>query len=314
MSPRPEFDYIDSLQKLKSFLHPDMRIGIGDDAAVLQPDGSTKEWVVSTDALMEGVDFLITECGPYLAGRKALAVNLSDLAAMAAEPIAAFVSLVIPRAWSMHELQELTRGIHELAEQFSITIAGGDTNSWDGQLVINVTVIGQVTAGQAILRSTAKPGDLIAVTGVLGGSIHGHHLHFTPRITWAQKIKDILSPTSMIDLSDGLSGDLEHILKASEVGAVIEADKIPISEAARLVQSGKTALEHALSDGEDFELLFTFPADLAPQLEALQPEIHCTIIGQITAKKGCFLLTSSGELEPLKATSFTHQFGSKKSS
>jgi thiamine-monophosphate kinase len=224
--------------------------------------------------LMDGIDFIIAEVGPRSAGRKAMAANLSDIAAMAGIPIAAVVSVALPRQLtevrsqksviSSEFAEELYHGLREVADAFDVPIVGGDTNSWDGPLVISVTILGEATERGAVLRSGAKAGDWIFVTGPLGGSILGHHLGFTPRVREAIALNETASIHAMCDISDGLSADLNHILEESRCGAVLFADAIPISAAARELSatSNKTPLQHALSDGEDFELVFAVsPAD-----------------------------------------------------
>ncbi len=229
-------------------------IGPGDDCAVLYP-GSLPQ-LITSDMLMDGVDFHLNEIGPHRVGRKAMAVNLSDLAAMAGIPLFAVVSVALPRGVE-HLAELIYLGLREVADRFGVSIVGGDTNTWYGPLVISVTLIGE--SEKPILRSGAMPGDKIFVTGQLGGSILGHHLDFTPRIHEARALRSVVDLHSMIDISDGLSQDLHHIITESSCGAVVFAEKIPVSLAAQQLSksSGKPAIEHALTDGEDFELIFT---------------------------------------------------------
>ncbi len=239
-------------------------VGPGDDCAVLSP--STKPILVTTDMLMDGTDFIISEVGARRAGRKAMAANLSDIAAMAGLPTAAVVSVALPQSADNTRLlaEELYHGLRDAADAFDVPIVGGDTNSWPGLLVVSVTVLGEATERGAVLRSGAKVRDWIFVTGPLGGSILGHHLDFTPRVHEAIAIHAKVDIHAMCDISDGLSADLNHILEESRCGAVLLADAIPVSEAGRALSrtSNKTPLQHALGDGEDFELVFTVsPAD-----------------------------------------------------
>jgi thiamine-monophosphate kinase len=253
-------------------------VGPGDDCAVLAP--STKPLLVTTDMLMDGTDFIVSEVGPRCAGRKAMAANLSDIAAMAGLPIGAVVSVALPKQGTGDGRQgtgdgrqetgeqetgvtpsfaeELYHGLRDVADAFDVPIVGGDTNSWNGPLVISVTVFGESTVGGAVLRSGANAGDWIFVTGTLGGSILGHHLDFTPRVREAIALTNAVSIHAMCDISDGLSADLNHILEESRCGALLDANAIPISAAARELSrtSNKSPLQHALGDGEDFELVF----------------------------------------------------------
>lgn len=303
---RPEFKLIDWIRS-KVIDRPPVRVGIGDDAAVL---GSVagKDWLVATDMLMEGVDFTFPPATPELAGRKALAVNLSDIAAMGGRPTAAFVSVALPIDRGVEFARSLHSGVLELADKYDVVLAGGDTNSWHGPLVINVAVVGEPWGTQSITRYCAKPGDWIFVTGWLGGSIGGHHLTFEPRVREAKLLTELVSVHAMIDISDGLAADLHHILERSRVGAIIDAAAIPISDAARLSSDDRTPLHHALADGEDFELIFTVSPDdgckLLAEWRDLTPISH---IGQITAEAGCWLRQHDDRLEPLPPLGWTHQ-------
>lgn len=262
-----EFDYIAWLRS-RTPASQRVVIGPGDDTAALIPP--TRDLLVTTDMLMDGTDFVLTDVGPRRVGRKAMAVNLSDIAAMAGTPIAAVVSVALPPgARSLAE--ELYLGLRDVADAFGVPIVGGDTNSWGGSLVISVTALGEATGRGPVRRSGAKSGDWIFVTGPLGGSILGHHLDFTPRVREALALHQAVELRAMIDISDGLAADLNHILEESGCGAVLVADAIPVSDAARELSrtSGKTPLQHALGDGEDFELAFAVsPADGAKLLAA----------------------------------------------
>jgi thiamine-monophosphate kinase len=190
-----------------------------------------------------------------------------------------------------------------------VAVVGGDTNSWDGKLVISVTVLGEATERGPVLRSGAKPGDWVFVTGALGGSIRGHHLTFTPRVREALALHELVGLHAMIDVSDGLAADLNHILEESRCGAVLVAEAIPISPAAHDLSrtSGKTPLQHALGDGEDFELVFTVsPAD-GERLVREQP-----VPGVVLSKVGeCvgegLWLEENGQRRPLAPTGWVHE-------
>src|SRR5437868_4064648 len=176
--------------------------------------------------LMEGVDFTIPPATPQQIGWKSLAVNLSDIAAMAGQPVACVVSVSLPRQNGFALGQDLMEGIVQCADQFGVAIAGGDTNTWDGPLVISITVLGEPTSKGPVLRSGAGPGDWIMATGSFGGSIAGKHLNFTPRVNEALVLHETAALHAMIDVSDGLAADLWHILDESCVGAILDAGAI----------------------------------------------------------------------------------------
>jgi thiamine-monophosphate kinase len=304
---RDEFAFIDRLRQ-RAALRPPVRLGIGDDAAVLEHAAGTVE-LVTTDMLMEGVDFLWPQTSAALIGRKSLAVSLSDLAAMAARPTAAFVSLALPRSRGPAFADELMDGLLALADEYGVTIAGGDTNSWDGPLVVSVTALGTPIADQPVLRSGAKPGDGVFVTGACGGSLSGRHLTFTPRLSEAARLIELVPLHAMIDISDGLAADLHHILKESGVGAELHAAAIPI-HADVAPADFQTALDHALSDGEDFELLFTVAADDGSRLQsAWDHRIPLARIGEITSQPGCRLHHVDGSLTDLPPLGWSHSLG-----
>ncbi|MFO0803928.1 MAG: thiamine-phosphate kinase [Gemmataceae bacterium] len=241
---------------------PRVIVGPGDDTAVLAP--ASRPLLVTTDMLMDGTDFILKDVGGLAAGRKAMAANLSDIAAMAGVPIAVVVSVALPKHGGRELAEELHRGLSQIANDYDVSIVGGDTNTWDHPLAISVTMLGEATERGPVLRSGAKPGDWLFVTGPLGGSILGKHLTFTPRVREALAIHEAAPIHAMIDISDGLAADLQHILEESGCGANLDAAAIPISDDAVKVSrtSGRTPLQHALGDGEDFELLFAVdPAD-----------------------------------------------------
>lgn len=300
-----EFALIDWV-RCRSAAHPLVTVGIGDDAAVL--DGDPASQLVATDTLLEGVHFEFPAATPSLAGRKSLAVNLSDIAAMCGAPTAAFVSAAFPRDRGMEFAQQIMRGIGELAAEFGVAVAGGDTNIWDGPTVIGVTVVGRCLCEPPPLRSRAEVGDWIFVTGELGGSLSGKHLTFTPRLKEAAALAESINPHAMIDLSDGLSSDLCHILDESKVGAELDATAIPMSETVR--QGGtQNSLEHALNDGEDFELLFTVAEAVGRQLIDAPPfETRLTYVGTIVEDGIREIVFADGNRRPLEAEGWRHRF------
>jgi thiamine-monophosphate kinase len=302
-----EFDLIAAV-RARAARHPRLAVGIGDDAALVRfPDPAG--CLVTVDMLMEGVDFTLATATGRQIGWKSLAVNLSDIAAMAGRPLACVVSVALPRLGGFELGRELLAGVQECAEKFSVALAGGDTNTWDGPLVVSITVLGEPTGTGPVLRSGAQAGDWIMTTGSFGGSIAGKHLDFSPRVAEALALHQAVALHAMIDTSDGLAADLWHILEESDVGAVLDEAAIPISPAAAAVHSAKAPLERALEDGEDFELLFTVsPADgqaLLSQYPCAEPLSH---IGEITASPGCFLRRPDGSLKPLPALGWKHGF------
>jgi thiamine-monophosphate kinase len=290
---------------------PQVVLGLGDDAAVLQPTAGM-QLVVTTDMLMDGTDFHLSDTPLARIGHKSLGVNLSDLAAMGARPLAAFVSVALPRSGGEAIAHGLYEGLLAMAAEYQIPIAGGDTNSWDGPLVVSVTAIGEVAQGRAWTRSGAKPGDQILVTGQFGGSILGKHLDVIPRLREAAWLAANARIHAAIDVSDGLSLDLARMTEESSCGAVLELDRIPISAAATQLAdeqaNGTTPLEHALSDGEDFELILAVPPDEAKRLLELQPlDAPLTRIGQFIEQPGLWSTDAGGGLKPLEPRGWVHR-------
>ena len=285
-------------------------VGIGDDCAVVEIAGQAA--LITVDMLVEGVHFDLSTCSAIDVGRKAMNVNLSDIAAMAGTPICAVVAVALPSGRSEDLPKQLFEGLKNAADAFNVAIVGGDTNRSTGGLVISVTVFGEPHAKGSLLRSRAVPEDKILVTGPLGYSLDGKHLTFTPRLREARRLHDEYSLHAMMDLSDGLASDLFHLTGQSGCGAIVEASRVPIRKpASGLASDERTALDHALNDGEDFELLFTAPADQAERMIALQPlrdlGVEMTIIGAITAANDV-LLRQNGKLTPLRRGGYTHTF------
>jgi thiamine-monophosphate kinase len=293
--------------------HPLLRLGPGDDAAVLRMAG-IDDCVITVDLLTDQVDFILADVDPRRVGRKALAVNLSDLAAMAARPLAAVLAVALPRRGGRELALQLYEGILPLAEEFDVALAGGDTNSWDGPLVITATLLGQVTSRGPLCRRGAVPGDRIVVTGSFGGSILARHFDFQPRVREALLLHERYTIHAGMDVSDGLALDLSRLARESGVGAIVETDRVPIhGDARRLAErshDGRTPLEHALGDGEDFELLLAVPADEARRMIAEQPlgEVRLTDIGQFTSDLGLWRREPNGLVGPLTAAGWEHRF------
>ena len=306
---RPEFQLIDWIRAQIRDRSP-VTLGIGDDAACLTPPVD-REMLVAIDMLMEGVHFAFPPATPQLAGRKALAVNLSDIAAMAGRPTAAFVSVALPKSRGMDFAKEVHTGLIELANEHNVIVAGGDTNSWDGPLVISVTVVGEPLGLRPVGRKGARPGDWIFVTGALGGSLpSGRHLTFPPRLGEVEQLASMIDLHAMLDISDGLAADLHHLLNASHVGALIEADQIPLTETAIRAVNGQSPLIHGLSDGEDFELLFAVsPDDGRLLMSDWRNETPVHKIGEISEVQGARIRYPDGRIEPLPPLGWTHRLG-----
>lgn len=267
-----------------------------------------KQQVVVTDMLLDQVHFDLTRTSARLAGRKAVAVNLSDLAAMACWPTAAFVSIAIPKNLHAPEkfLTEFYDGMAELSDEFNFTIAGGDTNNWNGPFAVNVCLTGVPMHGQPVLRSGAKPGDALFVTGPLGGSLSsGRHLAFTPQLATAMWLARNVNIHAMMDVSDGLSIDLHRMTEASGTGAVLHEDCVPIHNDVPLSLSHADRLKAAISDGEDFELLIAVASDNAQKLITSEIEFHQ--VGVVTEDSPTILLeTSSGDRTILPESGWQH--------
>jgi len=288
--------------------HPRLRLGPGDDAALIRW-AAGPDCVATSDLLADGVHFCLTSENRRGVGRKALAVNLSDLAAMAAVPVAAVVSLLLPREGARELAAELYEGMLPLAEQFTVAIAGGDTNCWDGPLVVSVTALGDVQEGHALRRGGAQVGDWLVVTGQFGGSLSGHHLDFTPRVREALQLARSYRLHAGIDVSDGLSLDVWRMAQESGCGVELEGARIPISDAARQLaeRDGRAPLEHALADGEDFELALAVPEDEARRMVADQPlDAALTAIGRFVGEPGLWQRMPDGTRQPLQPAGYEH--------
>jgi thiamine-monophosphate kinase len=292
--------------------NPSVVAGSGDDCAVLDLGIPDRLVLFKTDAVVEGVHFT-DQTPPNQVGHKALARCLSDIAAMAGTPVAALITLGLPPKFDVQKLEKLYEGMNTLASSHDVAIVGGETTTNPERLLVSIALLGTVARGKVISRSGAKPGDAIFVSGELGGSLAGRHLEFEPRLHEARWLAEHFTIHSMIDLSDGLAGDLRHILKASHVGAELLSSAIPISREARVSSkaesSAKPPLLAALTDGEDFELLFTIASrDAVKVLDAWKkqfPKVRLSCIGKITPSEGISLRDKHG-LRPLSAHGYVH--------
>jgi thiamine-monophosphate kinase len=290
-----------------------LEVPAGDDAAVVRPPAGRRT-VVTVDMLMEGVDFVLgPDCSPEAVGHKALAVNLSDLAAMGSHPEAAVVAVALPRHGGDVIGSGMQAGIARLAAAHGVALAGGDTNTWDGPLVVSVTAIGSVPAGEAWRRNGACPGDRILATGRFGGSILGRHLAVEPRCREATAIAGRFRVHAAIDVSDGLSLDLARMMAASGTAAILDVNAVPIhADAERLAaHDGRSALDHALGDGEDFELLLVLPPEEATRLVEAWAceawETPLTAIGEVASGAGVWARREG--CEPTRLTPHGYQHG-----
>jgi thiamine-monophosphate kinase len=320
----------------------DVLTGIGDDAAVIK-GSADKDLLACCDLMVEGVHFQIDWTPPRLLGRKALAINLSDIAAMGGVSKFAMISVALPDRCSEEFIVEFFEGVFEMAEEQGVSIIGGDTSSSREWMFVDISLIGECGAGCAVTRAGAKPGDVIYVSGSLGGSALGlkllgdgvrlselgeadddrrtallKHLSPQPQTTLGRAIGEARLATAMIDISDGLSTDLWHILEESNCGAIIHADAIPISASVRGLMSAAestprkpvacdTSLGLALSGGEEYELLFTANPASSIQIDELKNSLGLAItaIGQIDEGEG-LRLEQEGRLSPLAPSGYEH--------
>jgi len=287
-------------------------VGPGDDCAVLDLGLPDRWFLFKTDAVVEGVHFH-KSATPERIGHKALARCLSDVAAMAGTPTHALVTLALPPGFDLAFVEGLYAGMRALAARHHVALVGGETTADPEHIWLSLAVLGTVTPGKCPLRSGAKAGDALFVTGELGGSIAGKHLDFEPRLVEARWLVQHYPIHAMIDLSDGLAGDLRHVLNASGVGAELRAGSLPISRAARHAArasaTAKPPLVAALTDGEDYELLFTVASrDAVPLLDAWKrtfPSVKLTCVGKITAAPGLTLIDKKGR-RSLTADGYVH--------
>lgn len=304
-----EFDLIDWI-RTQIGDSPAVPVGIGDDAAALRvPEGS--QVLVTTDMVIDGRHFLSAQATPFQIGHKAVARAVSDIAAMAGDGLAVVIAMAAPRTMTPEYFRELFRGMKAAADALDVRIVGGDISSGDVPLTLTATVLGSVRPGQAALRSGARPGDALIVTGELGGSILGRHLDFLPRLREVRWIREVAGLHAMIDISDGLAADAGHIAQESRAGIVIDAAAVPLSAAAHELsrRSGGSPLEHALRDGEDYELLFTVtPADCERLLTRTDAPVKITRIGEVIASPGLWLRDAAGKRTPLEPRGWRHEF------
>ncbi|MCD0461235.1 thiamine-phosphate kinase [Roseiconus lacunae] len=268
-------------------------VGIGDDAAVIRSPRSPM--VVCADQIIDGVDFDRQSQNLADVGYKAMAINLSDIAAMGAVPDSAIVTLTLPQDDATIIAGDCYEGIIEAAKRFDVAIAGGDISTYDGPLAINVALLGHITeGGRPWLRSEAQEGDVVLATGQFGGSLRGRHLRPEPRIEFATAVRQLADVHAAIDVSDGFSLDLDRLCASSGYGVELDVDAIPIhpDAVAMSAKSGKSAFHHAWSDGEDFELLLSVSPEDADRLLSATLPAPITAVGKIIGRTGLWKMQS----------------------
>ena len=335
-STKSEFDFIDALRQRTAAAGHSLVAGIGDDAAVYRSTAG-KETVITADLLVEDIDFRRTTTPPFLLGHKALAVSLSDIAAMGARPLWSMVSIGVPEdVWETDFVERLYDGLLSLANRYGVQLIGGDTSRTNERIVIDSIVSGECAAGMAVMRSGARAGDQVFVTGSLGAAAAGlrliergahlaeqnladddsqkldhillRQLRPEPRVGWGIVLGEERLATSMIDLSDGLSSDLNRLCTASNVGALIDSALLPVDD--RVTElCGRRALDPlqlALHGGEDFELLFTVkPSDVA-RLPKRVDGVEIKRIGEITDSRDGVRVSEGTRVWELKPGGWVH--------
>lgn len=303
-----EFGLIDRIAR-QVRTSPAVVLGIGDDAAALSPTPGTLT-LITSDMLLEGVHFDLDFCDPQSLGRKSLAVNLSDLAAMGAVPRQFLLSIALPPTLSLEFLDGFMSGVLELAERFGVTLVGGDTCASRGGLAISITALGEQTPERVVKRSGAAPGDLVCLTGTVGDAAAGldelnkgvrqgflvaRQNDPTPRVAAGVALAEAGLASAMIDVSDGVLGDLGHICELSGVGARLELAGLPLSDE-YLAACGADPYALALSGGEDYELLFCVPRGSRAEAEELVTGLglRFSVAGEITRERGVQLVTPEG--------------------
>lgn len=301
-----EFGLIEKIARSAGAGHPDVIKGIGDDAAVVR-SSKTQCQLLTTDTLIEGIHFEPSHTTPFLLGKKCIAVNLSDIAAMGGTPVCFVVSLSTPPQTPYEFIHKLYQGMIQRARAFGVSLAGGDTTASKDRMVITITLLGTARTDRVIYRHGARAGDAIYVTGFLGDAALGlslikrrkalsriqplvkKHLDPMPRVAEGNRISRTRLASSMIDISDGLLADLRHILEQSQAGARIWLNRLPLSPQYRQhwQEAADDRYAPALCGGEDYELLFTVPPDKQKRVATLERAcgIPVTCIGEITGKK-----------------------------
>ena len=303
---RPHEDDITAWFRQQSHIDPSaFPIGIGDDMAEVRL-GDAASVLITTDMLLDGSHFDLKTATLEQVGYKAMAASLSDCAAMATVPLAAVVAVALPPGFGQARLKELHAGIAVAAEKYDCPLIGGDITSWrqSHPFAVNVTMLSRRAANAPVRRNGAQAGDAVCVTGSLGGSLLRKHLAFEPRVREALKLAQSVTLNAMMDISDGLSTDLNRICERSGVGAILEAASIPISDDARTLADPLAA---ALHDGEDFELLFTLTSEQCTRLmQAWDDPTPIARIGRITGGSGMQIRMPDGRMAELTPGGYDH--------
>lgn len=326
MALQDEFRFINQI-KPKKVSRSGLIAGIGDDAALFRPSVGMEQ-IICMDTMVEGVHFTSATMSPYQIGYKALAVNISDIAAMGGIPTYYLVSIAIPKEWNETDLLSIYEGMAMLADKYHMDLIGGDTVSIANTLVITVTVMGEVEKGKHLLRSKALPGDIIFVSGTIGDSAAGlnlllhkgtenhytevekalirKHQYPTPRVG-VGRLLSTFDRVSLNDVSDGLASETNEIAKASDVSLILDEDKIPLSGEIQK-QYKKQALEFALYGGEDFELVGTVAASEWDNLQKVAKSYGYLLskIGTVKEGSSSVLLNRNGELQKLEMKGYNH--------
>ena len=325
-----EFGLIDVIAEMVPTHDPRVVVGIGDDAAAVRPTPGTLT-LATCDIQVEGRHFLLDRISPRQLGRRSAAINLSDIGAMGGQPRYALISLALPKSTEVEWVRELYVGLREELARFETSVIGGNLSGSADGVVIDITLLGEVEQAHMVLRKGARPGDVVLVTGFLGSSTMGRlamdagldrarpgltrlvesHLTPTPRVREGQAVGRSRKATAMIDISDGLAGDLGHICEQSKAGARIFADRLPITHEALTVAAelGVDAVQAALHGGEDYELCVTCPpSEAAALMDAVRQSTGTamTEIGVVTAGTGMTLLLRDGREEPISPKGWDH--------
>jgi len=280
-------------------------IGPGDDTAVISYN-SNEYLLLTTDCVVENVHFIRKETTLSLIARKAMAVNLSDIAAMGGLPLYALISAGLPEGITKKDISQIINGLNYMADRFNVDIVGGNLTK-SPFLFLDVSMVGKVEKKYLKLRSGARPGDAIFVTGTLGGSQMKKHLTFTPRIKEAREIIKKAPVSAMMDISDGLSTDLTRLAVASGAGFKIYLDKIPVSkDAMKISKDREEGILHALNDGEDYELLFTVPAGYENKVPVKVNDTEIHLIGEITEEKSYKGISTTGKAIKISPSGYSH--------
>lgn len=305
-----EFELIDRLIPLLPG-NKGTLVGAGDDCAVLDVGMPGKLLLFKTDAVVEGVHFTQDD-GWVRVGRKAISRALSDIAAMAGEPLSALVTLGLPSDFDFKKVKEIYQGIQGRAAMFGVSVSGGETVRSTQGVFLSISMVGWVPQSRLLLRKNMRTADALFVIGDLGGSRSGKHLDFIPRIEQAKWLADRFEIHALMDVSDGLAGDLQRLIEASGLGIELLSEAIPVSKEAKKAaqQGGASALNRALSDGEDFELLFTVPASVAVELldawKKRFPDLKLSCIGKVVSERGVRVLSRSGRFTNLDCHGYDH--------